>query len=314
MKLLAVVVGLLFLVPDTMQLSINHPLHSIVERLNVKGAPFLGLVISSSRDEKILKNSSYFEPDASFPYLTIAGRRFNFGKFSGEHVIYVLAGEPLANVGVTVQILLDNFLLKGIINYGAAATVSNKVFISNVVIPSQVAFTSVWKWEEYGKEVVAPALNIGEYNVPKAGENYLAQIEFENTKLYTPTSSKKSTYWFNVHSDWVQQASRLNFGERLTVHIGGSYKIGSSDIYLNNVAYGTFLNKQLNVTAVDTESAAVVATSIANGVPHIVFRGTSNRPGTQSDSRLSETTAKNVLKTVAVFIESLSPKTYANVY
>ncbi|KAK9672464.1 hypothetical protein RND81_12G102600 [Saponaria officinalis] len=312
--LLAVVVGLLAMVPDTMQLSIDHPLHTVVERLNVNAGPFLGLVISSGRDEKILKNSTYYEPDTSVPFVTIAGRRFNFGKLNGEPVIYVLAGQPLANVGVTVQILLDTFRIKGIINYGAAGTVSNQVFIADVVIPSQVAFTGVWGWEKYGAEVTEPALKFGDYNLPEAGENSLGAIEFQNTKLYTPTSSKKSTFWFNVHSDWVQLASQTNFGDRPTVHVGGSYKIGSSDVYQSNVAFGTYLNKQLGVTAVDTASAAVVATSIANGVPHIVFKGASNRPGSESDPRLLEVTAKNVLKTVAVFVSNLSPKTNANFY
>ncbi|XP_074319804.1 bark storage protein A-like [Silene latifolia] len=315
MKLLAVVVGLLFLVPDTMQLSVDHPLHTVVERLNVNTGPFLGLVISSGRDEKILKNSSYYEPDASNPYITIAGRRFNFGRFSGEPVIYVLAGEPLGNVGVTVQILINTFRIKGIINYGAAATVSNQVFIADVVVPSQVAFTGNWRWEKYESEVLKkPSLVIGEYNVPEAGANYLEHITSLKTKTYTPTSGAKRAYFFNVHPEWVQLASQLNFGERPTVHRGEGVSVGSSDIYVSNVAYSTFLNKKLNVTAIDTESAAVVSTSIANGVPHIVFRGTSNRPGSDSDSRLSEVTAKNVLKTVAAFIGALSPKTSASAY
>ncbi|MDK0642983.1 hypothetical protein P5E91_15495, partial [Clostridium perfringens] len=123
----------------------------------------------------------------------MAGRRFNFGKLSGEPVIYVRAGEPLANVGVTVQILLDNFRIKGIINYGAAATVSNRVFIADVVIPSQVAFTGVWGWQKFGAEVATdqPALKIGDYNLPNSGENSLGHIEYQKTTLYTPTSSKK---------------------------------------------------------------------------------------------------------------------------
>ncbi|KAL9225391.1 hypothetical protein vseg_001324 [Gypsophila vaccaria] len=315
MKLAVVVVGLLFLVPDTMQLSIDHPLYNVVERINVNAGSFLGLVISSPRDEKILKNSTYYEPDTSTPYITVAGRRFNFGKFNGEPVIYVLAGEPLGNVGVTVQILVNTFRIKGIINYGNAATVSNQVFIADVVIPSQVAFTGVWNWAKSGAKRLNPSLNIGDYNVPEAGENSLEHLVYKRTTLYTPTASNKNPlFWFNVHSDWVQLASQIDFGERPTVHIGGEYRIGSSDIYLSNVAYATFLNKNLGVAAIDTESAAVVATSIANGVPHIVLRGASNRPGSDSDSRLSETTSKNVLKTVAKFISNISSKTNSSVY
>ncbi|XP_074319806.1 bark storage protein A-like [Silene latifolia] len=313
MKLLVVVVGLLFLVPDTMQLSIDHPLHGVVERLNVNAGPFLGLVISSSRDRKILKESTYFVPDESIPYITIAGRQFSFGKFNDQPVIYVLAGETLSNVGVTVQIMIDTFKIKGIINYGGAATLSNKVFIADVVVPSQVAFSGVWTWEKYGSEAKNYSLKIGDYNVPEAGENTLGRITSLKTTLYKPTNSKKKTYFFDVHPEWHQLASQLNFGERPTVHIGDDVRMGSSDIYVSNVAFAAFL-KDLKLTAVDTESAAVVATSIANGVPHIVFRGASNRPGTDSDVRLSEVTAKNVLKTVAKFIDNISPKKSANVY
>ncbi|KAH9624971.1 hypothetical protein KSS87_018292 [Heliosperma pusillum] len=261
MKFVAVVVGLLFLVPDAMQLSIDHPLHSVVERLNVNAGPFLGLVISSSRDRKILKESSYFEADESIPYITIAGRQFSFGKFNDQPVIYVLGGETLTNVAVTVQILIDTFKIKGIINYGGAATVSNQVFIADVVVPSQVAFTGVWRWEKYESEANEPSLKIGEYNVPKAGENYLEHITSLKTKLYKPTNSKNKAFFFNVHSEWLQLASQLNFGQRPTVHIGEGVRAGSSDIYVSNVAFATFLNKKLNVTVVDTESAAVVAVS-----------------------------------------------------
>ncbi|KAK9672460.1 hypothetical protein RND81_12G102300 [Saponaria officinalis] len=315
MKFLAVVVGLLFVVPDTLQLSVDHPLYTVVERLNDKAGPFLGLVISRGRAEKILKNSTYYEADTSIPYITVAGRRFNFGKFNGEPVIYVVAGEPLANVGVTVQILLDTFRIKGIINYGGAATVSNQVFISDVVIPSQVAFTGVWKWEKTGAKRLNPSLKIGEYNIPEAGENSLEHIVYKRTTLYTPTNSTKNPkYWFNVHSDWVQLASQINYGRSPNVHIGGDFRLGTSDIYMSNVAYASFVNTHLGIAVVDTESAAVVATSIANGVPHIVFKGASNIAGYATNSRLAEVTAKNVLKTVAAFISNLSPKTNANVY
>ncbi|XP_074319807.1 bark storage protein A-like [Silene latifolia] len=317
MKLLAVVVGLLFLVPDTMQLPVNHPLHSVVERLTVDAGSYLGLVISTSGDESLLTNSTDYEPSLTVPYIIFAGRKFSFGTFKSKPVVHVLAGKPMANVAATVQMMIDWFPIKGIINYGSAATLSNQVIIADVVIPSQVAFTGVWRWEEYESKVKYPSLKIGEYNVPKAGANYLGHITSLKTELYEPTGSGSRTYFFDVHAEWLQLAARINFGERPTVHIGEAYRCGSSDIYVSNSAYGAFLNKKLNITVADSASAAVVATSIANGVPHIVIKGASNRPGTEYDARLSEVTKKNVLKTVSAFIGGLSgesQKANANVY
>ncbi|KAH9605447.1 hypothetical protein KSS87_000919 [Heliosperma pusillum] len=212
--------------------------------------------------------------------------------------------------------MMDLFPIKGVIDFGSAGTVSNEVIIADVVIPSQVAFTGVWSWEEPESKARYPSLKIGEYSLPEAGNNSLGHITSLKSEVYEPTGSSK-TYFFNVHSEWLQLASRLNFGEQPTVRLGEGYRGGASDIYVSNSAYGTFLNEKLNITIVDTSSAAVVATSIANGVPHIVIKGASNRPGSESNSELSETTKKNVIKTVSTFIGGLywqSRKTNANVY
>ncbi|XP_021729062.1 bark storage protein A-like [Chenopodium quinoa] len=322
-KLAMLVLGLLVLVPESTQLNVDHPLFSVVQRINIESGPFLGLVISSGRDEKFLKNSTYFTPHQSVPSLTISGRKYSIGKFNDVPAIYVIAGEPLANVGVTVQILIDTFRISGIINYGASATVSNKIFITDVLVPTQVAYTGSWTWQKYESEedksmMAAKSLNFGDYNLPEAGANALASIEYQSTPIYTPTSSKqKKALFINVHSDWVKLASEINYSERPTVHIGPDVKIGSADVYLLNDAYAKALNTILGVSAVETESAAVVTTAIANGVPHIVFRGASNRPGSPSEKRLSEVTAKNVLKTVAKFVDAAYPiaiKNYARPY
>ncbi|XP_021764282.1 bark storage protein A-like [Chenopodium quinoa] len=317
-KLAVLVLGLLVLVPESTQLNVDHPLFSVVQKINIESGPFLGLVISSGRDEKFLKNSTYFTPHKSIPSLTISGRKFNIGKFNDVPAIYVLAGEPLANVGVTVQILIDTFRISGIINYGSSATVSNKVFITDVLVPSQVAYTGSWTWEKHNSVLVAPSLDFGRYNLPEAGDNALGSVHYQSVPIYTSTSSKqKKALFINVHSDWVKLASEINYGERPTVHIGPDVKIGSADVYLLNEAYAKALNQILGVSAVETESAAVVTTAIANGVPHIVFRGASNRPGSPSETRLSEVTAKNVLKTVAKFVDAAYPvaiKNYAMPY
>ena len=73
LKLVVMVLGLLVLAPETMQLHVDHPLHGVVQRINDKSGPFLAIIISSSRDERILWESGHFDHDKANPQLVIAG-------------------------------------------------------------------------------------------------------------------------------------------------------------------------------------------------------------------------------------------------
>lgn len=72
-KLAVLVLGFLVMVPESMQINVNHPLFGLVQKVNLKNGPLLGLVISSGRDEKLLKNSTFFTPDEETPLIVIAG-------------------------------------------------------------------------------------------------------------------------------------------------------------------------------------------------------------------------------------------------
>ena len=108
----------------------------------------------------------------------------------------------------------------------------------------------------------APGFYTGDYNLPEAGENALSSVHFAAVPLYKSSSSKPEMVSdIDVHSDWVNLASQINFGEdRLTVRFGN--KLGSSDVYLRNQAYASVVEKQLGVSAIDTQSAAVVTVII----------------------------------------------------
>ncbi|XP_050245925.1 bark storage protein B-like [Quercus robur] len=79
----------------------------------------------------------------------------------------------------------------------------------------------------------------------------------------------------------------------------------TADIYLDNVAYREFLFKAFNVSTVDEESAAIVMTSLSNGVPCIVFRGVSDYAGGEgllSSTSLTYLAAVNALSVAVEFI------------
>lgn len=313
---------LLAMVPQTMQLPINHPLHNAVSKINdVTSRPYIGLILSSESDENLLLDSGSFVPNRQTPSLNIAGRIFNFGEFNGVPTIYVLAFPPLAHVGVTIQILLDNFLIEGIIDYGKAATVSKSVKLGDVAVISKTAYISPLKWKENNEDSEdsskdLPLLKVGDYNLPEAGDNELGSFQFKKVRKYTPKGINKKTFWYYTDPEWRQLASQLkdlsleSCNGRLCSKDKPSVVFGvqasSSDAYLQNTAYGEFLNKELHVSTVDRKSAATVSTAVANGVKHIVFQAASNTPGESKDKELSELAGKNNLKVVSAFIELIA--------
>lgn len=316
------VLGLLLaMVPKTMQLPMNHRLNHVLKRVNDVNGPFIGIIMSTASDEKLFLESGSFVPNPIIPSVDIAGRTFNLGTFKGVPTVYVIALSPLAHVSATVQILLDNFFIEGIIDYGKAATVSKSVKLADVAVISKTAFTGAWTWKDYeGSDVNAakqlPTLDIGDYNVPEAGENKLGSLQYNKIKKYTPKGSKKETFWYYIDPEWFKLASELkdmNLGscigrlctkDKPSVVYGA--KASSSDAYLQNAAYGEFLNKELSVATVDRKSAATVSTAVANGVKHIVFRAASNSPGVEYDSELSALAGINNLKVVSAFVELLA--------
>ncbi|XP_010671478.2 bark storage protein A [Beta vulgaris subsp. vulgaris] len=304
------VMGLLLaMVPTTMQHPITHP--------NRDGL-FIGLVLSTANDETLLLNSGLFVPETS---VKKAGRTFNIGTFNGVPTVYVIALAPLAHVSATVQILIDSFRVTGIIDYGNAASVSPSLKLADVAVLGKTAFTGAWTWEDYEDRVrqsdELPSLKFGDYNVPEAGDNKLASLQYNKIKKYTAKGAKKDTFWYYVDPEWLNIAANL-LDTPLDSCINGrlctkdvpsivyGVKGSSSDTYVQNVAYGKFLNKELDVSTVDRKSAATVSTAVANGVKHIVFRAASNKPGVEYDQKLSALASKNNLKVVSEFVKLIS--------
>lgn len=302
------IMGLLMaMVPNTMQLRLPHS--------DLDG-PCIGLVLSSASDEQLLLESGLFVLETS---IKKAGRTFNVGTFKGVPTVYVVALSPLAHVSTTVQIMIDNFHIVGIIDYGNAASVSPSLKLADVAVMSETAYTSSWIWEKFEGAMEAselPALRIGDYNVPEAGGNKLASLQYEKINKYTPKGVRK-TFWYYIDPQWLEIASQLKninlencIGSEYCIEDVPSVKIGvrgsSSDVYLKNEAYGKFLHDELDVSTVDRKSAATVSTAVANGVKHIVFRAASNKPGIPQDQAMGNLARKNNLKVVSEFVELIA--------
>ncbi|KAK9201115.1 hypothetical protein WN944_016316 [Citrus x changshan-huyou] len=308
---------LLAMAQHTVQLRSNHPMHGIVDRVNEIGGPYIGLVMAYPPEELALITSRLFVHNSRIPFIDLAGRRFNVGKIKNVDVIYVMTGEQTVNAGITVQILLDTFDIRGVVHYGTAGSSNNSLSFGDVSVMKYVAFTGSWKWKAFKSETgQLPELDFGAFNFPVRGKNLLAKVEFTPSQLYSAGKPMEELFWLPVDSEWFDIATQLQDLElrrclndtyclpetpKVIVGLRGS----TADIFLDNAAYREFLFKQFNVSTVDEESAAIVMACLSNAVPSIVFRGVSDLGGGSdrllSISRISLASV-NALRVAAEFI------------
>ncbi|GLT95074.1 hypothetical protein SLE2022_127790 [Rubroshorea leprosula] len=306
----------------TVQLRRRHPMHEIVDGVNDNAGPYIGLVMAYPTEEMALLTSGLFLPNPDVSSVDLAGRTFNIGKIKGVDVIYVMTGEQTINAATAVQTLLDAFDIRGIVHYGIAGSTNNSLSYGDVSIMNYVALTASWKWKEFkSEEGSLPTLEFGDFNFPKKGENLLALVEFTPVQLFSTGKPMQEVFWLPVDSHWFSIAAQLQ-GLKLEQCINETYclpetpkvvyglKGSSADVYLDNEAYRDFLFKQLNVSTVDEETAAVIMTCLTNAVPCIAFRGVSDMAGGKGralSGSLSSLASANAL-IVAVAFMGLIPK------
>ncbi|KAI3926519.1 hypothetical protein MKW92_042341 [Papaver armeniacum] len=296
----------------------NHPKRELLDRINRKG-PYIGVVMAYSTEEMALQASGVFIPNCHNPSVDLSGRKFNIGSIKGTKVIYVMSGQRRLNAGITVQILLDVFDIRGIVHYGIAGSANNSLSYGDVSIPKYVAFTGSWNWENLGSENVDqfPEMKIGNYNLPKEGQNLLGEIAFKPEEFFSVGQPMKEVFWLEVDKTWFNLAAQLKGlefqqCENATSCLPRVPKVeyglrgATADIFLDNAAYRNFLFKEFQVSTVDEESSAIVMTAMSSGVPSIVIRGVSDLAGgegTPVSTFLSSLAAVNTLNVTIKFIE-----------
>lgn len=286
-------VVVLCLAKQSVGLRSTHPLRQAVDIVNENGGPYLALVMAYPKEEYVLLDSGLFVPSSNISSIQYTGRSFNIGTIHGVDVIYVMTGEQPVNAGVTIQILVDLFDIIGIVHYGIAGSTNDSLLVGDVGVPNYLAFTDSWKWMDWGsedEEVDPKDLKFWEYNVPKGGGNLLGKVRFTPTQLFSDRDNEKAVFWMPVDSYWYNISTQIQ-GLNLTrckneteclpndpkmVH---NLKGATASTLLQNAAYRKFLYDEFNVSIADEESAAVVMTSLSNGIPCIVFRAISDMAG-----------------------------------
>ncbi|KAL4194040.1 hypothetical protein AMTRI_Chr05g57240 [Amborella trichopoda] len=323
-----------------------------IAKLNRNG-PYMGLVIPNSFEMNPLLQSPSFQPNESLPYVDFAGRRFRLGTIEGEKVILVMTGLAMLNAGVTTQLLLALFKVKGVVHYGIAGNANPDLNIGDVTIPQFWAHTGLWNWQRYGDgpEDELPLESNGDYTrkigylhfadysiddgnkTLNTSENLLNNVWYQPEEVFPINGipeTRGHAFWVPVNSHYFALSNRLE-NLKLKNCINSTTCLSSppvvkrvargssSSIFVDNAAYRSFIYNKFNISPIDMESAAVALVCHQQKTPFIVFRALSDLAGggeAQSNeaSIFASLAANNSVTVVVQFLKHLLLQPYFYIY
>ncbi|KAK8451808.1 hypothetical protein SEVIR_5G008200v4 [Setaria viridis] len=314
-----------------------------VRRANRVGAPFVGLVAPNVYEmEPVLKSS--FKPSDDIPILDVQGRRFRFGTIGGQRVVMVMTGLSMLNVGLTTQLLLSLFKVKGVVHWGIAGSVDDGLQIGDVTIPEYWAHLSLWVWQRHGdgpaNELPLEAagdytrefgfLNFSDYTVVGHGQGNpadLAAASTLNSLWYQPEEifpvsgtpeKRQHAFWVPVSKPYYALAEKLESLKlpvacvNATTCLPRAPKVTrvprgcSGNIYVDNAGYRQSVRSQFQCTPWDMESAAFALVAHQLGVPFLTFRSLSDPAGGDNEiATFLPIAAQNAVDVMLKFVSLL---------
>ncbi|XP_008783246.1 bark storage protein A [Phoenix dactylifera] len=309
--------------------------------VNKKG-PFLGLVVPNSFEMSPLLQSSKFVRSKRLPCLDFGGRRFRFGRVEKEKVIIVMTGLSMLNAGISTQLLLTLFDVKGVVHFGVAGNANPDLQIGDVTIPKYWAHTGLWNWQRFGDGPNAELsfessgdytrtighLNFSDFDINKNDKNFgnsLNSVWYQPEEVF-PVSGvpevRERAFWVSVDHHYFALSEKLE-GMKLTRCINSTTCLKripvvkrveggcSANVFVDNAEYSQFLRSKFNVTPIDMESAAVALICLQQQVPFIAVRALSDLAGGGSSksneaSVFGSLAAQNAVDAVTQFISLLA--------
>ncbi|XP_004299992.1 PREDICTED: bark storage protein A [Fragaria vesca subsp. vesca] len=308
-----------------------------IDMMNKKG-PYLGIVVPNSFELTPLLESASFVADQKLPTLDFSGRRFRFGRLDNQSVVITMTGLSMLNAGVTTQLLLSLFKVKGVVHYGIAGNADPQLQIGDVTIPQYWAHTGLWNWQRFGDgpDDLLSLEPFGDYTRDvgyikfsdynnKTVENSLNNAWYQPEEIFpvfgTP-EVRQHAFWVPVNRKYFALAQQLldlklescvntTCLPRTPIIMRVERGI-SANVFVDNRAYRQFLNTKFNATAIDMESAAVALVCKQQKKPFIVIRALSDLAGGGSSvsneaSTFASLAAQNAVTVVLKFISLLSP-------
>lgn len=184
-----------------------------------------------------------------------AGREMAYAYGPGP-VVLANSGVGLTNAAATTQYIIDRYNPSGIVFCGIASAVNPAHHVGDLVIPESYVSFDYGYWGEQG--MTTDSVTVGRRDA--AGFDRMLEIPVDRGM-------------FEKLGQAANEAAYLlrSVGRRLPeIHQGG---IGiSGNAFLDHKPKREQLYKQLKAQITDTESAAVVQTAYAAGVPVVVIR------------------------------------------
>nr|CAB3475649.1 unnamed protein product [Digitaria exilis] len=287
-----------------------------VRRANRVGGPFVGLVVPNAYEMDPSLRTPASSPEATSPSWTFKVVvfffffMFRFGTIGGQSVVMVMTGLSMLNAGLTTQLLLSLFNVKGIVHWGIAGSANEDLQIGDVTIPEYWAHLSLWNWQRYGdgpaNELPLEAagdytrkfgfLNFSDYTVGQGNKtNTLNSIWYQPEEIFpisgTP-EQRQHAFWVPVSKRYYDLAGKLET-LKLPACVNGTTtrclprppKVTrvprgcSANVYTDNASYRQFIRNHFECTPVEMESAAVALVAHQLGVPFVTIRSLSDLAG-----------------------------------
>nr|XP_043624020.1 bark storage protein A [Erigeron canadensis] len=335
-------IGLCFMV-NRGECMISKNLSKDIRSVNMVGS-YIGIVVPNSFEMNPLLQSSSFVENHKRPYLDISGRRFRIGTLEDQRVIIVMTGLSMLNAGITTQVLLSLFNIKGILHFGIAGNANAELQIGDVAIPKFWAHTGLWVWQRYGEgpESELPLESNGDYtrNIgylkfsdynndtftrhTDINDNLLNNVWYQPEEVFPINGypeTRQHAFWVPVNKNYFALAKKLE-GMKLERCVNGTTclpripKVArvqrgvSANMFIDNEAYRKFLNTKFNVTPIDMESAAVALICHQQKIPFIAIRALSDLAGggsavSNEASTFAILAAQNAVVTLIKFMQLL---------
>ncbi|KAL3532471.1 hypothetical protein ACH5RR_005992 [Cinchona calisaya] len=317
--------------------AVNQYAWERISRINQEG-PYLGIVVPNSFEMSPLLQSSSFVPNNKFPYIDFAGRRFRIGRVEDKRVIVVMTGLSMVNAGITTELLLNLFKIKGILHIGIAGNANPELQIGDVTIPQYWAHLGLWNWQRFGDgpndELALESngdytrkigyLKFSDYNNNTRDDNLLNNVWFQPEEVFPIDGYpeiRQHAFWIPVNDPYFSLAMKLEGME-----LGGCVNSTclprtpkvirvergvSANVFVDNAAYRKFLHSNFNVTTIDMESAAVALVCLQQRTPFLTIRALSDLAGGGSSisneaATFAPLAASNAVEVLLKFISLLN--------
>ncbi|KAL8189007.1 hypothetical protein R6Q57_029254 [Mikania cordata] len=330
------VVGLCFLV-NKGECMIPNSLFKDIDSVNKAGS-YIGIVVPNSFEINPLLQSSSLVADSKHPYIDIFGKRFRIGTLENRRVIIVMTGLSMLNAGVTTQLLLSLFNVKGVLHIGIAGNANTELEIGDVAIPKFWAHTGLWVWQRYGQgpESELPLesngdytrsigyLKFSDYNNDTTVDNLLNNVWYQPEEVFpidTIPDTRQHVFWVPVNEHYFSLSKKLEDMQlegciNSTTCLPRAPKVArvergvTANMFIDNRAYRTFLNSRLNATPIDMESAAVALICYQQKIPFLVMRALSDLAGggsatSNEASTFTSLAAQNAVAALIKFVQLL---------